>query len=71
LIHLEQVRPQILVNDNVKAQQLKAHLILEVVWLARAVQVMHVGLCDAHSFYNNVLHALNHFVDRLITVGLS
>jgi hypothetical protein len=45
-----------LVDDDVEAKDLKAHLVLEIVRLARAVQVVHVGLRNTHRLDNDIVH---------------
>ena len=58
-----------MVNNYVETKYLKAHLVLEIVGLAGAVQVVHVRLRDTHRLNYDILHLLDHLVDRLVSVN--
>ena len=58
-----------MVNNYVETKYLEAHLVLEIVGLAGAVQVVHVRLRDAHRLNDDILHLLDHLVDRFVPVN--
>ena len=65
LVDLNQPRFAVFVNKNVKAENLKAQLVLKVVWLARLVKVGQTGLSYNHCLDQNVINILSQFFVRL------
>ena len=71
LIHFEEVRSEVLVQHDVEAQELKTNLVHQVVGLARAVQVVHVRLRNAHRFDYDVVDLLFTLINDFLSMNIT
>ena len=55
LIHLDQGRFELMIKHDVEAENLEALTVLNVVWLARAEQMMHMRLRQTHRLHNDLI----------------
>lgn len=73
LVHLDEPRFAILINQHIEAQDLEAQLVLQIIWLTRLVQMGQTGLRHNQRLYDNfvdlLLHLLVRFAHALKCVG--
>ena len=55
LVDLDEGRLQLVVDHHVKAEDLEAQGVFDVVGLARSIQVVHVWLSKTHSLNDNIV----------------
>jgi hypothetical protein len=63
LVHFDKPWSELAVDQNVKAQDLKAHGVVKILRLTRPVQVSQVWLTDHHRFHYDILDLLHQQVD--------
>ena len=68
LIDLNKASLKLMVEHDIEAQYLKAKAVLNVIWLARAIQVVHVRLGQAHSLHDDLINVTLHPLHRFIPV---
>jgi len=61
MVHFQDPRLQLIVQEDIKAQDLKAHGVLNVVWLTRSVGVGEHGLHRTQALDYHVLNVLKNF----------
>ena len=64
LIDFDERWLELVIDHNVKAQDLEAHAIFNVIWLARAVQMEYMRLRQAQCFDNDLIDLILHLFHR-------
>ena len=69
MVHFDDRRLQILVEEDVEAQDLKAHRVLEVVWLAGSIRVSELRLHGYETLNDRLLDVRHHFLGVVAMLG--
>ena len=68
LIDLNKASLELMIEHDIEAEYLKTKAVLDVIWLARAIQMVYVRLGQAHSLHDDLIDIALYPLHRLIAV---
>ena len=62
LVHLDQMKPEVLIYHYIETKNLEAHAVRQVFRLTDLVHIIHIGLAGNYSFDNHVFYFVHNFI---------